>query len=274
MACARIFQLANASVKLKRAGLIYRSRLSASLGRCTTDIKYPVPAGIETYIAGCPTALATGQHRACRLCTGCSRSWHGNILALQPHSGKQREGNIVRTALNVINQTLTEVLSEVEDEFDFDTRWAIAWFEQYGFSEGDFGDAEILSKAKVTSVSGLQLAGIVVSKGGKVRLLRPSELPADWDPQSDRRLTVWEMTHHLLRVYHHQGAGDEATSALLRELGSNGELARDLAYRLFKVSEKKKLPQEALGYNALVLGWPEISRLARQERIAPAFDAT
>ncbi len=175
----------------------------------------------------------------------------------------------VRTALNVINQTLTEVLSEVEDEFDFDTRWAIAWFEQYGFSEGDFGDAEILSKAKVTSVSGLQLAGIVVSKGGKVRLLRPSELPADWDPQSDRRLTVWEMTHHLLRVYHHQGAGDEVTSALLRELGSNGELARDLAYRLFKVSEKKKLPQEALGYNALVLGWPEISRLARQERIAP-----
>ncbi|TIP92955.1 MAG: DUF1156 domain-containing protein, partial [Mesorhizobium sp.] len=147
----------------------------------------------------------------------------------------------VRSAINTINQTLTEVLSEVEDEFDADTRWAIAWFEQHGFLEGDFGDAELLSKAKVTSVSGLQHAGIVLSKGGKVRLLRPLELPTDWDPENDSRLTVWEMTHHLLRLYHHQGAGDEITSGLLRKLGSNSEAARDLAYRLFKVSEKKKL---------------------------------
>jgi len=172
----------------------------------------------------------------------------------------------VRTAINTINQTLTEVLSEVEDEFDADTRWAIAWFEQFGFSDGDFGDAEILSKAKVTSVSGLQQADVVLSKGGKVRLLRPDELRADWDPESDRRLTVWEMTHQLLRLYHYEGAGDEATSSLLRKLGSHGEAARDLAYRLFKVAEKKKLSQEAQGYNALVLGWPEIARLAREER--------
>jgi putative DNA methylase len=175
----------------------------------------------------------------------------------------------IRAAINIINQTLTEVLSEVEDEFDADTRWAIAWFEQFGFSEGDFGDAEILSKAKVTSVSGLQQAGIVLAKGGKVRLLRPEELTADWDPQSDQRLTVWEMTHHLLRLYHYQTAGDEVTSDLLRKLGSNGEVARDLAYRLFKVAEKRKLSQEALGYNALVLGWPEIARLARDERTVP-----
>ncbi|RRH89512.1 DUF1156 domain-containing protein [Mesorhizobium tamadayense] len=175
----------------------------------------------------------------------------------------------VRSAINTINQMLTEVLSEVEDEFDADTRWAIAWFEQNGFLEGDFGDAELLSKAKVTSVSGLQHAGVVLSKGGKVRLLRPLELPTDWDPENDSRLTVWEMTHHLLRLYHHQGAGDEITSGLLRKLGSNSEAARDLAYRLFKVSEKKKLSQEALGYNALVLGWPEIARLARQERTVP-----
>ena len=77
------------------------------------------------------------------------------------------------------------------------------------------------------------------------------------------------MTHHLVRLYHHQGAGDEATSALLRKLGSNGEAARDLAYRLFKLSDNKKLSQEARGYNALVLGWSEIARLAREEQIVP-----
>lgn len=175
----------------------------------------------------------------------------------------------VRTALALINQTLTEVLSEQEDEFDNDTRWAIAWFEQHGFEEGDFGEAELLSKAKVTSVNGLVEVGIVHSKGGKVRLLRPEELPKNWDPVADRRLTIWEMTHHLLRVYYYNKAGDVATADLLRKLGSRGELARDLAYRLFDLAEKKNRSQEAQAYNALVLGWPEIARLARE---APQVD--
>lgn len=173
----------------------------------------------------------------------------------------------VRTALSLINQTLTEVLSQQEDEFDSHTRWAIAWFEQHGFGEGDFGEAEILSKAKVTAVAGLQQAGIVLSKKGKVRLLRPDELPTDWDPAKDRRLTIWEMTHHLVRVYFQQKAGDERTADLLRKLGSRGEIARDLAYRLFDVCEKKKRSQEAQAYNALVLGWSEIARLARQSGV-------
>jgi len=170
----------------------------------------------------------------------------------------------VRTALALINQVLAEVLSEQEDEFDNDTRWAIAWFEQHGFAEGDFGEAELLSKAKVTSVGGLAEAGLVRAKGGKVRLLRPEELPEKWDPSADRRLTVWEMTHHLLRVYYHQKAGDRATADLLRAFGSRGELARDLAYRLFNLAEKKNRSQEAQAYNALVLGWPEVARLARE----------
>ncbi len=175
----------------------------------------------------------------------------------------------VRTALGIINQTLTEVLSELEDEFDNDTRWAISWFEQNGFSEGDYGDAELLSKAKVTTVEGLHQAGIVKRGGGKVRLLASPELPADWDPASDRRLSVWEMTHHLLRLYHFEKVGDEATGAVLRRLGSAGEVARELAYRLHNISERRKWSQEAQGYNALVLGWPEIARLASEMPAVP-----
>jgi len=94
--------------------------------------------------------------------------------------------------------------------------------------------------------------------------LRPEELPEDWNPGRDRRLTVWEMTHHLLRVYYHEKAGDQATAELLRKMGTQGELVRDLAYRLYTVSEKKNRSQEAQAYNALVLGWPEIARLARE----------
>ncbi len=90
--------------------------------------------------------------------------------------------------------------------------------------------------------------------------------PSNWDPSSDRRLTIWETTHHLVRLYVYEQAGDEATAALLRRTGSRGEIARELAYRLFNVCDKKKRSQGAQAYNALVLGWPEIARLAREAR--------
>jgi putative DNA methylase len=195
----------------------------------------------------------------------------GPGMAIYSKYGRILESNgqamTVRTALGLINQMLTEVLSEQEDEFDNDTRWALAWFEQKGFAEGEFGEAELLSKAKVTSVSSLEQAGILSSKGGKVRLLRPQELPDKLEPTRDS--SVWEMTHHLIRLYHVEQKGEQATAELLRKLGSAGETARDLAYRLFNICEKKKFSQEAQGYNALVLGWPEISRLAQERQSEP-----
>lgn len=198
----------------------------------------------------------------------------GPGMAIYSRFSKILESNgkplTVRAALGIINQTLTEVLSEQEDEFDNDTRWALTWFEQHGFNEGDYGEAELLSKAKVTSVPGLQQAGIISSKSGKVRLLRPDELPKDWDPTKDQRKTVWEMTHHLLRVYHYEKKGDSVTAGLLCKLGSEGEITRDLAYRLFNLCEKKGFSQEAQGYNALVLGWPEIAKFAREQQNTPS----
>jgi putative DNA methylase len=176
----------------------------------------------------------------------------------------------VRTALALINQILGEVLTEQEDEFDADTRWALAWFEQKGFAEGEFGDANTLATAKNTAVNGLVDAGILYSGRGKVRLLRPEELDKDWDPANDARLTVWEMTHHLLRVFYVEKQGETATAALMRKLGSRAEVARDLGYRLFRVAEKLH-SQDAQAYNALVLAWPDLVRLAgEQPAAAPA----
>ncbi|HOS79918.1 MAG TPA: hypothetical protein PLJ24_06615, partial [Anaerolineae bacterium] len=169
----------------------------------------------------------------------------------------------VREALALINQTLDEVLAEQEGDFDPETRWAVAWFEQMGFNDGPFGDAETLSKAKNTSVETLAEAGLLASRAGKVRLLRPSELPAAWQPRHDARLTIWEMTHHLIRVL--EKDGESGAAALAAQLGSRAETARELAYRLYTVCERKKRAQEALAYNALVQSWPEIARLAAEK---------
>ena len=169
----------------------------------------------------------------------------------------------VGEALALINQTLDEILAEQEGDFDADSRWALAWFEQHGFDAGDYGIAETLSKAKNTSVEGMVQAGILRSQSGNVRLLRPRELPSGWDPVDDDRLTTWEAVHHLIRVLD-QG-GEAAAAKLVRRLGGLGEVARELCYRLYTVCERKKRATEALAYNGLVQSWPEISRLARMD---------
>ncbi len=167
----------------------------------------------------------------------------------------------VRTALQLINQALDEVLAEQETEYDRETRFAVGWFEQNGMNEGAYGVAEVLATAKATSVVGMVEAGIVVAQGGRVRLLRRNELAEDWDPATDRRLTIWEITQHLIRSLLDRGS-EQDTAELLRKVGALGETARDLAYRLYTTSERKGWTQEALSYNSLVVAWPEIKRLA------------
>jgi adenine-specific DNA methylase len=167
----------------------------------------------------------------------------------------------VRTALGLINQMLDETLAEQQADFDSETRWALAWFEQHGMNPGPFGIAETLSKAKNTAVNGLVAAGIVTSKAGKVRLLDRDELPVVWNPATDRRLTVWEVTQHLIRSL--DTGGEAKAAGLLQQVGGGlGETARELAYRLSTLCERKKWQKEALAYNALVVSWPEIVRLA------------
>jgi len=166
----------------------------------------------------------------------------------------------VRMALGLINQVLDETLAEQEGEFDPDTRWALAWFQQFGMNEGPFGDAETLSKAKNVSVQGLVEAGILSAKAGKARLIPREDLIEDWDPSRDIRLTVWEMTQYLIRAL--EKGGEEKAAELLQKLGSRGDAARDLAYRLYTVCDRKKWAREALAYNTLITSWPEIARLA------------
>ncbi len=170
----------------------------------------------------------------------------------------------VRTALALINQVLDEILSEQEGEFDADTRWAITWYEQFGLNEAAYGTAETLSKAKNTSVGGLQEAGIVAASHSRVRLLGRAEYHPDWEPETDRRVPVWEATQRLVHVLLTDGeppAGD-----LLARLGGLGDTARDLAYRLYQVAERKGWADEARAYNALVVSWPDLVRRAERAR--------
>ncbi len=172
----------------------------------------------------------------------------------------------VRTALALINQGLDEVLSELESEFDPDTRWALAWFEQHQFDEGLFGEAEVLATAKALSIAHLSKEGIGIlhSRAGKVRLLRRDELPQDWDPSTVGRLTVWEVTRHLIRSLDQKG--EKETANLKAKIGGRAEIARDLAYRLYTLCERKGWAEEAGYYNSLVVAWPSMASEAFELR--------
>jgi putative DNA methylase len=160
----------------------------------------------------------------------------------------------VKTALQLINRFLAE------DDFDGDTQFCLHWFDQHGWAEGAFGDADVLARAKATSVGGLDEAGVLVSGGGKVRLRKFSEYPADWDPRTDPRLPVWEALHQLIRAFRKDG--ETGAGQILGAVKSKTEAIRQLAYRLYTLCERRGWAEDARAYNDLVTSWSAIETVA------------
>jgi putative DNA methylase len=171
----------------------------------------------------------------------------------------------VRTALGIINAELDAYLTAQEGEMDPETRFCVAWFEQYGMRAAKFGEADVLARAKNTSVGSLRRAGVLDATGGDVRLLARTEMDPEWDPRADHHVTDWECAQHLIRALSEDG--EDGAARLARRMGGEkAQIARDLAYRLFAICERKKWPDEALAYNALVASWPAIQdKAARME---------
>jgi len=162
----------------------------------------------------------------------------------------------VHDALILINRAITEYLNPDSGNFDADTLFCDDWFSQYGWSAGNFGDADTLARAKGTSVDGVRDAGVVESGGGKVRLLKWGEYPGNWDPKTDIRTPIWEACHQLIRVLNQQGEG--AAGELLAKMPERGEPIRQLAYHLYTLCERNKWAEEARVYNELIGSWHAI----------------
>ncbi len=163
----------------------------------------------------------------------------------------------IRTAMQIINRFLAE------DDFDGDTQFCLHWFEQYGWETGKFGEADTLARAKGTSVDGVKQAGVLHSSGGNVRLLKWAEYPSDWDPQSDQRLPIWEVLHQLIRVFNTDG--ESGAAAVFAAVQSKAEAARQLAYRLYTLCERKYWAEDARAYNEVVTSWSGIEAAASKE---------
>jgi putative DNA methylase len=160
----------------------------------------------------------------------------------------------VRTALTLINRFLAE------DDFDHDTQFCLHWFEQYGWHDGRFGDADTLARAKGTSVDGVKQAGVISASAGVVRLLRWADYPADWDPKTDARLPIWEALHQMIRVF--KIDGETGAGAVLAAIPTKAEATRQLAYRLYTLCERAGRAEDARAYNELIASWSAIESAA------------
>lgn len=162
----------------------------------------------------------------------------------------------VKTALQLINRFFAE------DDFDHDTQFCLAWFDQQGWATAKFGDADVLARAKGTSVGGLVESGVVASSAGSLRLMRWAELAKDWNPEQDSRTPVWESLHQLIRALNQDG--ETAAGTLLARMPERADQMRALAYRLYTVCERKGWAEDARAYNELVTAWTSIEQASSE----------
>jgi Adenine-specific DNA methylase containing a Zn-ribbon len=161
----------------------------------------------------------------------------------------------VKTALQLINRFFAE------DDFDHDTQFCLSWFEQQGWATGKFGEADVLARAKGTSVGRLSESGVVDSSGGNLRLLRWAELSDGLlDTQTKGKAPIWQALHQLIRALNQDG--ETAAGALLARLPNQAEAIRALAYRLYTLCERKSWAEDARAYNELVAAWNAIEQAA------------
>ena len=160
----------------------------------------------------------------------------------------------VRSALQIINQELDLYFTEQDGELDRDSRFCVDLYTQYAFNDVKFGEADVLARAKNTSVENLTVRGILYAQKGVVRLLPREEIP---EKTVTRERSIWQLTQQLTRALEKDGVFG-AANIVADIFTSEPEHAKALAYRLFTIADRKGWAGEAYAYNSLIIAWPDV----------------
>lgn len=217
------------------------------------ELRDQMPDALEAMIGGETGVTAIAPVDLAQAAIGPGMAIYSKYAAVLNQDGSKMS---VHDALILINRAITDYLNPDSGNFDADTLFCDDWFSQYGWSEGQFGEADTLARAKGTSVDGVRDAGVIEAGGGKVRLLKWSEYPQDWDPKTDTRTPIWEACHQMIRVLNQQGESE--AGSLLARMPERGDPIRQLAYHLYTLCERKKWAEEARAYNELIYSWNAI----------------
>lgn len=232
-----------------------RSSMSQSISRreFQRELREKMPEALEAMIGGETGNTPIAPVDLAQAAIGPGMAIYSKHESVLNQDGSKMD---VHEALILINRAITDYLNPNSGNFDADTLFCDDWFSQFGWSEGQFGLADTLARAKGTSVEGVHDAGVIESGSNKVRLLKWSEYPQDWDPKTDNRVPIWEACHQLIRALNQQGESE--AGALLARMPERGEPIRQLAYHLYTLCERKKWAEDARAYNELVGSWHAI----------------
>ncbi len=223
------------------------------------ELRNTMPEALETMIGGETGQTPIAPVDLAQAAIGPGMAIFSKYAAVLNQDGSTMS---VHDALIMINREITDYLTPDSGNFDADTLFCSSWFDQYGWAAGDFGQADTLARAKGTSVDGVRDAGIIESGSGKVRLFKWPEYPANWNPETDNRMPIWEAAHHLIRALNQQG--ESAAGSLLARMPERGESIRQLAYHLYTLCERKKWAEDARAYNELIGAWSAIVAASRE----------
>ena len=232
-----------------------RSNTAKSISRreFQRELRDKMPEALETMIGG-----ATGRSPIAPVDLAQASIGPGMAIFSNYESVLNQDGSLmnVHDALIQINRSISEYLNPEFGAFDADTQFCSSWFDQHGWRIGSFGEADTLSRAKGTSVSGVRDAGVAEAEKGEVRLLKWSEYDSKWDPILDDRTPIWEACHHMIRSL--KTEGESAAGVLLAKMLGKSERIRQLAYYLYTLCEQKKRAEDARTYNELIVSWHAI----------------
>jgi len=237
--------------------LVCRKRVDGALSISRRDfqrlLREEMPEALETMIGGETGHTPIAPVDLAQAAIGPGMAIYSKYEAILNQDGSLMS---VHDALTLINRSITDYLSPESGDFDADTQFCAGWFDQYGWSAGPYGEAQVLAQGKGTTVDGVKNAGVIESGGGKVRMLKWGEYESTWDPATDNRLPIWEACHQLIRSVRNES--ESAAGALLAKMPEKGESIRQLAYHLYTLCERKGWAEDARAYNELVTAWPGI----------------
>ena len=165
----------------------------------------------------------------------------------------------VRSALQIINQELDLYFNEQDGELDKESRFCVELYTQCAFNDIKFGEADVLARAKNTSVDKLRSDGVLYSEKGVVHLLTREEIPMEVSKDKG----IWLLTQQLTRAMETDGVMGAAK--IVKEFfTSEPERAKALAYRLFTLAERRGWAAEAYAYNSLIIAWPDVQSKAAE----------
>ena len=170
----------------------------------------------------------------------------------------------VRDALVQINRVIAEYHRREQGELDLESQFCVAWLRQNGYSEGGYGEAEVLSQAMNVAVDGLSSRRLLTAERGRVALLPLDEYGPDRQPALGE-MTAWEgcfrIAYHLNREY---GQGIRGAAEIARSMGSSAESVERLARILYEHYDNIGESPNAVIFNSLVTSWQDIQVEAQQ----------